>query len=376
MDSELLWPTAAELEQAATLRGQVDLSGCPEDVSHDLNIVRFLRGNDHDLEVARTKMQDMVDFRRSNGLADLGAIRAALGEVATMSEDLRAIPHAEDLLAWAPFQLQTTGSRDGLPMMFVQPRYVDAERLGALAPEVFAAFMVGIFEHRSMLLHKMSIEQHRMMKVLDIRDLTDVGVTEIFSKVVPILKQIKGVLAVVQDFYPEVIHKAVVINAPSTFANVFSIVAVLLNERMKSKISILGPTTPFPEVAAHFSSSGMREWLGYRPPYQDPVPERPSSEFEEVAVAASSMTWHHFWLPAAGASCVWLAKVAAKNIRVAAYFLQEGKELQLVSEVKVEAGEDHSGRFEAPSPGCFVLVLDNASSWFTGKDVSIKLAAG
>lgn len=372
MDSELSWPTDAELEQAAMLRAQVDLSGCPEDVSHDLNLVRFLRGNGYDLDLSRTKMQDMVNFRRSNEIADLAAIRAALGEPATMREDMRDIPHATELLAWAPFQLQTMGSKDGLPMMFVQPRYVDAERLGALSAEVFGAFMIGMFEHRSMLLHKMSIEQHRMVKVLDVRDLTDVGVTDIFTKVVPILKQVKNVLSVVQDFYPEVIHRAVIINAPSTFANVFSIVSVLLNERMKSKISILGPTTPFPEVAAPFSSAGMREWLDYQPSFMS---ERPKSEFEEIAVGASAMTWHHIWLPAAGASCTWLAKVAAKNIRVAGYSLEEGKELQLISEVKVEAGEDHTGRFEAPAPCCFVIVLDNASSWFTGKDVSLKLVA-
>eukprot|EP00662_Eupelagonemidae_sp_cell21_P022914 gene22914-43311_t len=122
-----------------------------------------------------------------------------------------------------------------------------------------------MLEQRSMLLHRLSIEQRRMVKVVDVRDLTDVPLSQVVLRVSGFLKQLKSVIGAIQDYYPEIIHKVVVINAPSTFANIFAIISSVMNERMRSKVNIFGPGTAFTVVAAHFSAAGLRSWLTQRP---------------------------------------------------------------------------------------------------------------
>ncbi len=67
-------------------------------------------------------------------------------------------------------------------------------------------------------------------------DMDGVGVSTLTGEVRNIMGKI---MAIDQDYYPELMHKALIINAPTTFRVIWSMIKYLLDSRTQSKIEVL-----------------------------------------------------------------------------------------------------------------------------------------
>ena len=56
--------------------------------------------------------------------------------------------------------------------------------------------------------HTLSVARARLVKCVDLRDLTGISVAEILTSGRPLIAKLGRIIAVIQDYYPELIHKA------------------------------------------------------------------------------------------------------------------------------------------------------------------------
>lgn len=138
---------------------------------------------------------------------------------------------------------------------------------------------------------------HRYQSVVLI-DMEGVGVSTLTGEVRGIMGK---VMQIDQDYYPELMHKALIVNAPTTFRVIWSMIKYLLDSRTQSKIEVL-PVDYQPELLKHIAPENLMVKYGgtnetpliEEPgPWQDPeimakVAERNETLKAEAAAAAAA----------------------------------------------------------------------------------------
>ena len=74
-------------------------------------------------------------------------------------------------------------------------------------------FLRAMIEQRALVCHQLSVARSRLVKCVDLRDLTGISVAEVLTSGRPLIAKLGRIIAVIQDFYPELIHKALIFNA-------------------------------------------------------------------------------------------------------------------------------------------------------------------
>eukprot|EP01062_Namystynia_karyoxenos_P056084 TRINITY_DN4703_c0_g1_i2.p1 TRINITY_DN4703_c0_g1~~TRINITY_DN4703_c0_g1_i2.p1 ORF type:complete len:415 (+),score=85.70 TRINITY_DN4703_c0_g1_i2:124-1368(+) len=376
---ELQWPSDTELSQAGQLRASVPgIADCPEDIRHDLNLVRFL-------QQATEKLAAMVAYRRDAPFGDLAEMRDIVTSAGGDEHSLAPLPHSEELLAVLPLVRLRGATRDGLRVSALSLARLRVEDFDRVPHDHMQRFCAALLEQRSIALHRQSLRERRMAKVIEIRDITGVNVTHLALQAAGMMGRVKGVVSVVQEYYPEVIDRIIVFNAPSSFAGLWSVISSVMNPRMRRKVRVLGPAEPFSTIAAELDAQAMYHWL-------EQAGFAAGEGYRETAVHvdAGCQALRALWLPA-GATFQWRVAVGALDVRCAVWLLEQPS-----AEVKVSEGhaggsfrEMVRGTVAAPAAqkgdtvpelhgsatavvgGCAVLVLDNSYSWFTEKVATV-----
>jgi len=368
-EGDLAWVTDAEQPHVETIRQAcaAELAECPADIAHELNIARFLRGHG-DVEKATRLFRAAVKHRselRTNAKYSHIWDAAASGTV-----DLSLLPHAERIRRHLPFRTVEGASCDGLPVFLGLLRHVDFALVSEVDPAALTEFVSCMSEQRAIVLHARSIAEKRMVKCVEVRDLTQFSMAYAVS-CASSLRKIAGLIGVVQDWYPEMVHRVLLFNTPSTISQVMAILAPFLSPRTRSKIVEFPLGQPFAQMGALLHAAALYSWgaqAGEQLRFGELVVPRGS---EESAVRWLSQGERVSW------SLELLTKGTSMTVRCA--FLPAGKASgggasETVAVVSSEAR--HTSEFVAAEAGLLRVCLDNTDAWWYDKEVSLTIGAG
>lgn len=360
------------------------LTGLPDDLCDDLQICRFLRGHSNDPKIAAEFMDKALAFR--SALIEKDDIKQIRSKLAgALKFDLSLLPHAEQILEMVPLRDVEGSSTEGLPITLTASRLVDIERFNKLGEEGdrhLSEFFQGMTEMRALVLHNLSHAQHRMVKILDIRDMTQASITKLLTEGRGLIVKLKEQISKVQNYYPEIVHQSCMFNTPSTFAKLFAVVSTVLNERMKAKVRLHPLGTRFQEFASVLQARAVYSWLHQATAGVD---------FSSGAtVANSSVEYQVRWLEK-GDSCRLSVSVEDLDIKVHCIFLPQDaasrngyqganeaifRDAATISseEVTVLPKEPYETNFVADCSGVLILCFDNYSSWWNAKTVTLSMS--
>ena len=240
---------------------------------------------------------------------------------------------------------------------------------GRVTGEELEKYVVALMEHRLAYLTERSRREKRLVRFLSVIDLKGLSMKHTTAKAREIGRII---VRLVQDNYPEMVGKVLIINAPMIFRGVWAVLKPLLAERTVKKISILG---------ADYVETLHRELGKESCPYiyggslrkcSIPVLMVDEDEsYKRIKVSAGSR--QGIDLPVEkGHSVRWHAKLLEKDINVNVTFVRKETNVQssVVSSRRVPETE---GEFKCPSDGSIRIQLDNSFSLFTSKTVFLKM---
>merc|ERR1719259_488866 len=134
--------------------------------------------------------------------------------------------------------------------MVAAPRIVDFDAFAELESSgKLEVFLRSHFEQRAIVLHNRSVKEGRMVKFVEVRDLNQASIATLLTRGRPLMQFVKRIIALVQDFYPEMVHQVLIFNAPAAMARLLSVANSVMNERMRSKLQV------FPSVEAQVAFS-------------------------------------------------------------------------------------------------------------------------
>jgi hypothetical protein len=154
------------------------------------------------------------------------AMRELIGD--GLFADTSVVPHFEEIGCILANRC-ITGTSDGLPIAITPVRQIDMR--GAQKSELdeqIDLFLRCNIEQRALVLHNLSMQQQRMVKFVEVRDLNAVWISEIVNKGRALLARVKKLMGTVQDFYPEVVHRVLIAHTPAAFSTLYAITSPVL----------------------------------------------------------------------------------------------------------------------------------------------------
>lgn len=185
---------------------------------------RYLRARKHDIFKAKDMVLKTLKWRES--------VKAD-----TIDEDLN-FTERDQFHAHYPEGFFCT-DRDGRPVYIQQPGNIDTEQLWKFTT-LDRAIRYYISQQEKYVKRvgpacSILTGKQRYQSIVLI-DMEGVGVSTLTGEVRNIMGKI---MAIDQDYYPELMHKALIVNAPTTFRVIWSMIKYLLDARTQSKIEVL-----------------------------------------------------------------------------------------------------------------------------------------
>jgi len=256
------------------------------------------------------------------------------------------------VLRCLPLRALDGSSSSGLPVLAVCPRLIDFEVLAD--PEVNSKveiFLKSHLEQRAIVLHNLSLQQERMVKFVELRDLAQLSIPRLLSRGHALMTVIKKLIGLIRDVYPEVVHQVVMINAPSSISLLLNVITPLLNERMKAKIKIVPIATTYVAVTERLSARAVLSWI-----------QSVCVESDELILARGAEEYAARWLRVDEVLKLKLV-VASKDVRLRCAFSSlEGAHSEIV-DAQVTADTPHEYVFKALTEGVFWVCMSNATGW-------------
>ncbi|KAJ3346096.1 cytosolic factor, phosphatidylinositol/phosphatidylcholine transfer protein [Entophlyctis luteolus] len=272
-------------EQAAILRDFKTVLAATEhfdpNVHDDHQLLRFLRARKFDIPAAKKMWIDCQVWRKANGVDTIIQTFEFPEYMAAMKFYPRWY-HKVDKL--------------GRPVYIEQLGMLDLQRLFSVSSEERMQ-RNHVHEYERLIKYRLAACSIKFGRHFEqstvIMDLKNVALST-FPSVYGI---VKSVSAIAQDYYPEMLGKMFVINAPMLFTGVWSLVKPMLDEVTVRKIVILGPTF-LPALLETIDSENIPRYLGGTctscpegcehsdiGPWNDgSVEGYPKPEFEQIAV--------------------------------------------------------------------------------------------
>merc|ERR1712224_403093 len=97
-----------------------------------------------------------------------------------------------------------------------------------------------MMELRQEALDRRTDEQDKLVKVVQLRDLSCLGVAKLAGNAM-MMNRLRKIVNNSLVAYPETLQQVLLLNAPSAFSGVWNIVSPLLNARVQSKVKFLHP---------------------------------------------------------------------------------------------------------------------------------------
>jgi len=369
LDHDLRW-VDEETERAnideIRLRFADDLKGCTEDMTHDIAIARFLRGHNNDLEESAEFFINALRARKEM-FASSGPIaefRAA--NMDAVQIDPSVLPFYKEAGYVLPLRGLVGCTSDNLPVIASSPRFIDYEAIAdKIDTDEMDIFLKCCFEQRAIVLHNLSMQQKRMVKLIDLRDLNQFSILTLLTTGRALVSKLKDFIKSLQDLYPEILHQVIIFNAPTTFAKLFAVLALIMNERMKAKVLVKPPVEAFSYMTRRFTAKAITSWMAELDKH---------ITFKDLEIPAGCEEFKMLSLKK-GQVATWKLSVADKDVNLRYVFIadeaKEDSEPEL-EEVSV-SGEPHEGTLVAESDGIIWMCISNYHSWMKSKTVDLVL---
>ena len=328
----------------------------PADLSHDLTVCRFLRGHQRKEALAAEKMVAAVRYRMELSKDPaVKSMRGAMGSKCT-SLDLSLLPNHKDVLRCLPFRAGAEGeSVHGLPIAIMPVRLVEPRAFGDMSDKI-ELFLRCMLEARALVLHNRSMAEKRMVKFVEVRDFNCVYVSELLKHGRPFIQKLKSVLSSLMSHYPELIHQAIIANAPATFSNIYSLVSSVFNDRMQAKILVLPATVPFSRLAELLQPRALHSWTLTLSGVVD--------WDQQVTVANGASEFTSRWLDA-GETLQWkVALCEGETVRIAVHWVATAGNAVVLHDAEIKTSETCEGKHVAAESGVVWLCVDNVASWW------------
>ena len=188
-------------------------------------------------------------------------------------------------------------------------------------------------------------------------------------------------ISITQDHFPERLGLGLIINAPTVFKGVWSVIRPWLNERTRVKVHFLNNDYK-EQLLTFIDADVLPEELGGRHaeyPVLDEVLKRhvdavdivDDEHLTSVDVARGKALTVDFVIPGAG-KCVYGLSVASNDVGLSIDLLPTGGEASTVRAAGRVRNRIH-GEFRADAAGICRFALDNTFSWTKGKTVRLAL---
>jgi len=223
VDEMEAWITPEEAGRILELRANLSqkdrsqLESAPEDIRHDLMMCRFLRGHGNKVPQALRALRAHLQFREDNA-ALMRKVRSKLPpDLIDFDEKLfladhhglsrfRALQESLKLLTLPA----RCGSNGGAPISLVPIGLLQFQELGEFTEDLVNEWFISLMEMRSLSLHNQSMQERRMVKVIEARDCNGFSFSQFFSamKVTRLFKK----LVKTATLYPEVVSMVMLFN--------------------------------------------------------------------------------------------------------------------------------------------------------------------
>ncbi|KAK3235591.1 hypothetical protein CYMTET_54214 [Cymbomonas tetramitiformis] len=232
-------PLLAELSRE--LESDIALTpGFPEVVG-ELNLLRFLRGNDRDIVKAAAFFRSMLAWRTE---FDVDKIRQrVVRENWHEYFDQRHLPHAERVLAYYPERFFHGADKRGNPIMISSDDFNNniSGLMANVTPEDYIEYRIARAEAQALLLHALSENQGRLVKLVHIWDLKCMTMGYWGKLTSAPCEEYRAKLdQKMKHCYPESVFMLIAVNTPWFLEALWKPVSLLLPKRTLAKISING----------------------------------------------------------------------------------------------------------------------------------------
>eukprot|EP00434_Breviolum_minutum_P024240 symbB.v1.2.021403.t2/scaffold1771.1/size122269/5 len=199
-------------------------------------LTRFLQGNNGSAEEAAAHFRRMLEWYRK---ADMNKKRLA---VEGKAWNIDHVEGGRELFAMMCIDA-TRQMADGTMLWVQRDGLVQIEEIMAVSDEDLVHRMSLICELRETHLDRCSVESGRLVKFVQIRDLTGLNISAVVRNRA-VMKRLADVFKIISTAYPETLSKMIIVNPPAGFNMLWMAVQPMLNQRIKQKFVFI-PDGPF-----------------------------------------------------------------------------------------------------------------------------------
>lgn len=241
-------------QMKVSLKYEIDLSPKYPEVVGERRMLRFLRGNSHDVHKAVDQMRKFLNWRHDN---NVDAIRDNI--VNNGMNEPRKFPFGELILSVCPQVVLSAKAHDNKknPIAIEQFCFNPKDILDRVSIEEYIIYLTYSLEYKSLILEQLSEEVERdyirthsknndaselieygvVLRIAMFRDLKGLGTAHVGAQGQNI---IKAVIKLASPNYPESLAKSYVINAPYVFNMLWYFIKGMLDPNTIAKVNIFG----------------------------------------------------------------------------------------------------------------------------------------
>eukprot|EP00457_Paulinella_chromatophora_P006858 gb/GEZN01006878.1/.p1 GENE.gb/GEZN01006878.1/~~gb/GEZN01006878.1/.p1 ORF type:complete len:421 (-),score=69.43 gb/GEZN01006878.1/:345-1586(-) len=225
----------------------------PEGLSmdEDLNLYRFLRGYNFDVEQTSVALNKCLQWRKDNKVDELRDF--------ALKTEYCDLPDHEKIIKYAPANEMHGYDNKGQPIGLARIGLTNPSALmAALTLDQIIRLTICNCEKKLHLLNKLSYEKGVIIRAVRVTDLHGLGVMHMAKST---LDMYRGLISVVQANYPEMLGALYYVNVPWIFSSVFALVKPLLAPATLEKLKFCsGPADE--ELSKYMPKDVVPKFLG------------------------------------------------------------------------------------------------------------------
>lgn len=347
-------PEEALLLSALTSELADDQAAAGEEGAHLFKasrLLRFLQGSEGSTEAAAAQFRAMLTFREANDVASLRS------QVVGKPWAPESAPCVQKLCQVAAVSMWTF-TQDGDILSVHCDGRASLDKINEMTDEEIFTMDNTMMELRQEHLDKISEESGKLAKVVQVRDLSALGLVMIISNAL-MISRIQQIMKNSLSCYPETLRRVLLLDAPTGFATLWALLSPLLNERVQSKIRFLS-IADICEIVDLAGASCIEELAGLRGP-------RGIEDSLEIAAGGTAYGWTRV---EEGSRLEWRFVVKDMDISFHLWFFSFEAH---VTPKEVQSAERLcgavTGDFEAECGGLLWATWSNQYSWMNGKSI-------
>lgn len=228
----------AELQQWV-VADKIDLNELSRDIlDESLLLLRYLRANNFNIKKTKKHMLTNIEWRRSQNIPELMTKTPEQILGCKLSDLMGALPH------W-----HAGYDKTGRPVLFKQQGAFDMKLIKSLCGGNFdRMFQYHLWEQELMsrMCYEQSLRTRTIIEtVVVVLDVKGMGMSSISSDFRAMMNTI---VKMDQDGYPETLGKILIVNAPSVFPMIWSMVKVMLDPITAAKVNVKGELSGFVDL--------------------------------------------------------------------------------------------------------------------------------